>query len=55
MVTQTPSSYEGEGEGLNFNGEVELNFERAMSLFSKKGKRSVFCFGNSQKCRIGQT
>ena len=34
MVTQTPSSYEGEGEGLNFtremigifNGEVELKF-----------------------------
>ena len=46
MVTQTPSSYEGEGEGLNFtremigifNGEVELKFEQAMSLFRRKGK-----------------
>ena len=47
MVTQTPSSYEGEGEGLNFtremigifNGEVELKFWTSNVPFSKKGKR----------------
>ena len=62
-VTQTPSSYERKGEGLNFARQmigifkwwIKLKFWTSDVSFFEEREGSVFCFWQCSKCRIGQT
>ena len=47
-VTQTPSSYERKGEGLNFARQMTGIF------FRRKGKDLFFAFDNAQNVGLGK-